>query len=124
MTYWTKKYPVRGSLKNITWKEGLYLIFLCRNSVDFLSCHVQAFWHTDHFLNLPQTIPCFHVSAVLVLRKHCEKKEKLLLTSNFSLSHSIFYPFGELSANLPKFEIVVFEFGGVLNLSFGKGVTR
>ena len=34
-------------------------------------------------------------------------KEKLLATSNFSFSHSIFYPFRELSAILIKFEIVV-----------------
>ena len=26
------------------------------------------------------------------------EKEKLLVTSNFSFSHSVFYPFGELSA--------------------------
>ena len=35
------------------------------------------------------------------------EKEKLLLTWNFSFSHSVFYPFGELSAIFIKFEIVV-----------------
>ena len=35
------------------------------------------------------------------------EKEKLLVTSNFSFSHSVFYPFGELSATFNKFEIVV-----------------
>ena len=35
------------------------------------------------------------------------EKEKLLITSNFSISHSDFYPFGELSAIVIKFEIVV-----------------
>ena len=43
-------------------------------------------------------------------------KEKLLVTSNFSFSHSVFYLFGELSAIFMKFEIVVcplFEFGRV-----------
>ena len=53
------------------------------------------------------------------------EKEKLLLTTNFSFSHNVFYPFGELSANLIKFKIVVsklFQFGRVLNLSFGKGL--
>ena len=34
-------------------------------------------------------------------------KEKLLVTSNFSFSHSVFYQFGELSAIFIKFEIVV-----------------
>ena len=35
------------------------------------------------------------------------KKEKLLVTSNFSFSHSVFYPFGKLSVLFIKFEIVV-----------------
>ena len=44
------------------------------------------------------------------------EKEKLLVTSNFSFSHSVFYMFGELSAIFVKFEIVVckfFQFGTV-----------
>ena len=36
----------------------------------------------------------------------CEK-EKLLVTSNFSFSHSVFYPFGELTTIFMKFKIVV-----------------
>ena len=39
--------------------------------------------------------------------KHCWEKEKLLVTSNFSFSCSVFYPFGELPAIFVKFEIVV-----------------
>ena len=35
------------------------------------------------------------------------EKEKLLVTSNFSFSHSVFYPFRELFAIFIKFEIVV-----------------
>ena len=41
---------------------------------------------------------------------------KRTVTSNFSFSHSVFYPFGELSAIFIKFEIVVcklFQFGRV-----------
>ena len=34
------------------------------------------------------------------------KKEKLLVTSNFSFFHGVFYPFGQLSAIFIKFEIV------------------
>ena len=44
------------------------------------------------------------------------EKEKLLLTSNFSFSHSVLYPFRELFAIFIKFEIVVckvFQFGSV-----------
>ena len=44
------------------------------------------------------------------------EKEKLLVTSNFAFSHSLFYLFGELSAIFLKFEIIVcklFQFGRV-----------
>ena len=44
------------------------------------------------------------------------EKEKLLITSNFSFSHSVFYPFWELFAIFIKFEIIVcklFQFGRV-----------
>ena len=44
--------------------------------------------------------------------------EIFLITSNFSLSHRVFYHFGELSAIFMKFEIVVcklFQFGKSLN---------
>ena len=47
------------------------------------------------------------------------------LTSNFSFSHGVFYPFGELSTNFIKFETVVcklFQFGLVQKMSFGKGL--
>ena len=48
------------------------------------------------------------------LLKTLWEKEKLLVTSNFSSSHSVFYLFGVLSAIFIKFEIVVckvFQFG-------------
>ena len=41
------------------------------------------------------------------LLKTLSEKEKLLVTSNFSFSHSIFYLFEKLSAIFIKFEIVV-----------------
>ena len=41
------------------------------------------------------------------LLKTLWEKEKLLVSSNFSFSHSVFYPFGEVSAVFIKFEIVV-----------------
>ena len=43
------------------------------------------------------------------------EKEKLLRTSNFSFSHGVFFPFGEIPAIFIKLKIVVcklFEFGG------------
>ena len=59
------------------------------------------------------------------LLKTLWEKEKLLVTSNFSFSHSVFYPFKELSANFIKLKIVIcklFQFGSVRNLLFGKGL--
>ena len=59
------------------------------------------------------------------LLKTLWEKEKLLVTSNFSFSRSVFYSFGELSAVFIKYEIVickVFHFGPVYNLLFGKGL--
>ena len=59
------------------------------------------------------------------LLKTLWEKEKLLVTSNFSFSHSVFYPFGELSAIFIKLKIVIcklFQFWRVWNLSFRKGL--
>ena len=41
------------------------------------------------------------------LLKTLWEKEKLLITSNFSFSHHVFYPFGELSAIFIKSKVVV-----------------
>ena len=46
------------------------------------------------------------------------EKEKLLVTSNFSFSHSVFCPFGELSAILIKFEIFVCKLSVWKSLKF------
>ena len=73
------------------------------------------------FLNRPWFLRVCSTNLLKTLRE----KEKLLVTSNFSFSHSVFYPFGELSAIFIKFKIVVcklFQFGRVKNLSFGKGL--
>ena len=66
-------------------------------------------------LTLSQASPCFYVFAVCLLKTLWEK-EKLLMMSNFSSSHSNFYLFSELSAIFIKFKIVVCklsQFGSV-----------
>ena len=58
------------------------------------------------------------------LLKTLWEKEKLLITSNFSFSYSVFHLFGEFSTISITFKIVVcklFQFGRVQNLLFGKG---
>ena len=70
----------------------------------------------DKYLTLSQTSP------VEVLKTLWET-EKLLVRSNFSFSHGVFYPFWELSIVFIKFEIVVckfFQFGSVQNLNASK----
>ena len=56
-----------------------------------------------------------HVCSTSLLKTLWEK-EKLLVTSNFSFSHSVFNPFGQLFSIFLKFEIVVckfFQFGSI-----------
>ena len=64
---------------------------------------LNPFPHNDNFWHLWETS----------LLKTLWEKEKLLVTSNFSFSHSVFYLFGKLSSILVKFEIVPFQFGRV-----------
>ena len=70
----------------------------------------------DLYFTLFQTSPGFYVSAVLIFLKTLWKKEKLLVTSNFSFSRSVFYLFRNFSAIIVKRKIVVckvFQFGRV-----------
>ena len=65
---------------------------------------------------LSQTSPGFLSVSNTSLLKTPWEKEKLLVTSNFSFSHSVFYPFGKLSTIYIKMKIVVcklFQFGRV-----------
>ena len=63
------------------------------------------------FLNKPWFLRVCKTSLLKTLRE----KEKWLVTSNFSFSHSVFYPVGKLSDILIKFEIVVCK-----HLMFGR----
>ena len=75
--------------------------------------------------NLFPNKPWFLRVCSTSLLKTPREKEKLLVTSDFYFSHSVFYPFGQLSAILFKLKIVVcnfFQFGGVQNLLLGKGL--
>ena len=71
---------------------------------------------SETLLTLSQTSPGFYMSAVYKSFENTGGKGELLATSNFSFSHSVFYPFGELSAIFIKFEIFfckLFQFGKV-----------
>ena len=52
------------------------------------------------------------------LLKTLREKEKLLVTSNFSFSHSVFYPFKELSTIFIQFKIIVYKLSVWKSLKF------
>ena len=56
-------------------------------------------------LTLSQTSPGYYVFALQVFLKTLCEKEKLLVTSNFSFSPTVLYPFGQLSAILIKLKL-------------------
>ena len=60
-----------------------------------------------HSINPFPNKPWFLRVCSTSLLKTLWENEKLLVTSNFSFSHSVFYPFRELSANFIKLKIVV-----------------
>ena len=64
---------------------------------------ISLFCYVNPFPNKPWFLRVYSTS----LLKTLWEKEKLLVTSNFSFSHSVFYLFEELSAIFNKIEIVV-----------------
>ena len=92
-------------------------IFLCENGVNLkppgkrcIKRDVQG--KSNPFPNKSRFLCVCSTSLLKTLRE----KKKLLVTSNFSFSHSVFNPFGELNAIFIKFEIVfckLFQFGRV-----------
>ena len=53
------------------------------------------------------TKPWFLRVCRIILLKTLRENEKLLVRSNFSISQSVFYPFGLPSANFTEFKIIV-----------------
>ena len=77
-------------------------------------------------LTLPQTRPGFLRVCSTSLLKTLWEKEKLLVTSNFSFSRSVFYPFWRTFChfvlNLKLSSPDSFSLDQSQNLSFGKGL--
>ena len=74
--------------------------------------------YNENNLNPLPNKPWFLRVCSISLMKTLWEKEKLLVTSNFSFSHIVFYPFGELSAIFIKFEIVVWRLSVLKSLKF------
>ena len=90
--------------------SGLYMVFMCHTLIE------GDFMHHGDTLSFSQINPGFLRVCRISLLKTLWKKEKLLIMSNFSFSHSVFYPFRELSDIFIKFEILaceLFQFGRV-----------
>ena len=83
--------------------------------------NVVVWWRVNPIPNKPWFLRVCSTS----LSKALWEKKKLLVTSNFSYSQSVFYPIEELFTIFIEFKIVVcklFQFGRAKNLSFGKGL--
>ena len=97
--------------------QGIYMW-----SMKALSLAIQKLWpmyKLDEYIHYKKGNLCINpfpnkpwilrVCSVSLL-KTLQEKEKLLIKSNFSFSHSVFYPSGEISAILIKLKIVVCKF--------------
>ena len=104
------------SLLKTMWEKEKLLItsnFSFSHSVFYPFEELSSIFNVfNPFLNKPWFL---HVCSTSLLKTMCEK-EKLLITSNFSFSHIVFYPYEEISSIFIKFEIVIckfFQFGRV-----------
>ena len=91
------------------------IIFYLHGRRKVYNKHMQSFTHVGSLNPFPNK-PWFLLVCVKILLKTLWEKEKLLVMTNFSFSHSVFYPFEELSAIVFKFKIVVcilFQLGRV-----------
>ena len=77
--------------------------------------HFAGKYSPQSFNPFPNKPWFFHVGSTSLMKTLWEK-EKLLVTSNFSFSQRVFYPFGEPSAIFIEIEIVVCKLG-----EFGRG---
>ena len=102
------------SLKTL-WKKEKLLITRISHFYTVVSILLENFLPFSSHLKLSSANSCnLEESKICRLLKTLWEEEKLLIMSNFSFSHSVFYPFEELSAIFIKFEIVV------CNLSISK----
>ena len=102
-----------GKGENASYDNFLFFLKCLRKAI--FSGSFNPFPHNDTFWRPWETS----------LLKTLWEKEKLLVTSNFSFTHSVFHPFRELSGIFIKFKIVVcrlFQFEPVQNLSSGNGL--
>ena len=96
---------------------GLESIQSCVKTYCKVKCRIIYTCPSLCFNPCPNKPWFLHVCSRTLLKTVWEK-EKLLLTSNFSFSHHVFYPLGELSAILIKHKIVVCKMSWLGSLKF------
>ena len=82
-------------------------LFFILSALENVVCNLFQFLSSGNGFTLFQTSPGFLGVCSTNFLKTPWEKEKLLIMSNFSFSHGVFYPFAELSAIFIKFGIVV-----------------
>ena len=97
----------------------LSILYIC--SLD--KCHISSFnalisKSTVHLFKPFPNKPLFSRVCCTSLLKTLVENEKLLITSNFSFSTSVYYPFGELSIIFIKLKIVVCKLSVWKSLEF------
>ena len=93
-------------------KHHLPILAFCFVCAKGLTMDMFQNFCNNHFPNNPWFL---HVCSTSLLKTLWEK-EKLLVMSNFSFSHHVFYPFGGLSGIFIRFKNVIyklFQFGRV-----------
>ena len=90
-------------LQSNRWVRAILLQVLLLGKGTYNSIALTHEMSFNPFPNKPWFLRVYSIN----LLKTLWEKEKLLVTSNFSFSHSVFYPFEELSAIFINFEIVV-----------------
>ena len=94
--------------------QGFHVMSQYNLPLSHAGCLVD--FQTKRILTLSQTSPGFFSVCSKHVLKTLWEKEKLLVASNFSYSHRVFYPLGELCAFFIKSKIVLcklFQFGRV-----------
>ena len=114
-----RKESKQASLRSLSQVETFcYESIFCISKGPFISriCRLSDKNKFSRSINNPfPNKPLFLRACCSSLLKTLREKEKLLVTRNFSFSHSVFYPLGKLSAIFIIFNIVgkLFQFGRV-----------
>ena len=107
---WAKNYfktDIKGISGQLECAKILYRYRFLFISLQQTLFHVALEALGVNYLNPFPNKPGFLRVCSTSLLKTLWEKEKLLVTSNFSFSHSVFYPFEELFSIFVKFEIIV-----------------